>query len=140
MDSNIFGQVDGIHIIFIFWARKNNFCFVNFQSNFNSNTQKYRTIINNATEADKVVRDKFESHKMYIDLLSQGMCTRTVNLCSSVQLNTALFGVRVQRTNSKFGLRFGRTFNFNSRSCVLFEYKMYFDQSMQALYYECTMS
>jgi len=39
---------------------------------FNSNAQKYRTIINNAKDADKVVRDKFESHTEYIALLAQG--------------------------------------------------------------------
>ena len=39
---------------------------------FNSNSQKYRTIINNARDADKVVRDKFDTHKEYIDLLAQG--------------------------------------------------------------------
>ena len=39
---------------------------------FNSNAQKYRTIINNARDADKVVRDKFDTHREYIELLAQG--------------------------------------------------------------------
>ena len=38
---------------------------------FNTNSQKYRTIINNAKDADKVVRDKFDSHSEYINLLAQ---------------------------------------------------------------------
>ena len=38
---------------------------------FNTNSQKYRTIINNAKDADKVVRDKFDSHNEYISLLAQ---------------------------------------------------------------------
>ena len=40
---------------------------------FNTNAQKYRTIINNAKDADKVVRDKFESHQEFINLLAQGV-------------------------------------------------------------------
>jgi len=39
---------------------------------FNTNAQKYRTIINNAKDADKVVRDKFDSHSEHINLLAQG--------------------------------------------------------------------
>jgi len=39
---------------------------------FKSNAQKYRTIINNATDADKVVRDKFETHRSFIEMLANG--------------------------------------------------------------------
>ena len=39
---------------------------------FNSNASKYRTIINTARDADKVVRDKFETHKEFIELLAKG--------------------------------------------------------------------
>lgn len=39
---------------------------------FNSNAQKYRTIITNAKDADKIVREKFEFHQEWIELLSQG--------------------------------------------------------------------
>ena len=41
-------------------------------SSFDTNAQKYRTIINNAKDADKVVQEKFETHKEYIELLAQG--------------------------------------------------------------------
>ena len=41
-------------------------------STFNANAQKYRTIINNATQADKVVKDKFDQHKANVECLSGG--------------------------------------------------------------------
>ena len=44
---------------------------------FNTNAQKYRTIINNAKDADKVVRDKFDSHSEHINLLAQVKFTKT---------------------------------------------------------------
>ncbi|GFG30115.1 hypothetical protein Cfor_09518 [Coptotermes formosanus] len=39
---------------------------------FRANMAKYREIINNATQADKVVRDKFESHRRGMELLTKG--------------------------------------------------------------------
>uniref|UniRef100_A0A1B6HFU3 BRO1 domain-containing protein n=1 Tax=Homalodisca liturata TaxID=320908 RepID=A0A1B6HFU3_9HEMI len=39
---------------------------------FRSNMQKYRTIIDNATQADKTVRDKYETHRRGMELLSEG--------------------------------------------------------------------
>lgn len=39
---------------------------------FRANLAKYREIINNAVQADKVVREKFESHRQGIELLSRG--------------------------------------------------------------------
>jgi programmed cell death 6-interacting protein len=39
---------------------------------FLANMAKYREIINNATQADKVVRDKFESHRRGMELLTKG--------------------------------------------------------------------
>ncbi|CAH1990718.1 unnamed protein product [Acanthoscelides obtectus] len=39
---------------------------------FRSNSAKYRQIINNAIQADKVVKEKFESHRRGIELLSGG--------------------------------------------------------------------
>lgn len=38
---------------------------------FRSNSAKYRQIINNAIEADGIVREKFEKHKRCIELLSK---------------------------------------------------------------------
>lgn len=39
---------------------------------FCANMAKYREIINNATQADKVVREKFESHRRGMELLTKG--------------------------------------------------------------------
>jgi len=39
---------------------------------FRANMEKYRTILNNAAQADKTVRDKYESHKRGMELLSEG--------------------------------------------------------------------
>ena len=47
---------------------------------FDANASKYRTIINNATDADKVVRDKFESHKACIEMLAKGRFFSKVKL------------------------------------------------------------
>jgi len=41
-------------------------------STFNQNASKYRTIINNATQADAVVKQKFETHRANIEALSGG--------------------------------------------------------------------
>lgn len=38
---------------------------------FRSNSAKYRQIINNAIQADGIVREKFEKHKRCIELLSK---------------------------------------------------------------------
>lgn len=39
---------------------------------FRSNSAKYRQLLNNAIEADKVIREKFDSHKQGMELLSNG--------------------------------------------------------------------
>ncbi|RZF46667.1 hypothetical protein LSTR_LSTR002530 [Laodelphax striatellus] len=39
---------------------------------FRVNASKYRELINNAISADKLVRDKFDTHKLGIELLSEG--------------------------------------------------------------------
>ncbi|XP_072394726.1 programmed cell death 6-interacting protein [Diabrotica undecimpunctata] len=39
---------------------------------FKSNSAKYRQIINNAVQADKTVREKFDTHKQGMELLSNG--------------------------------------------------------------------
>ena len=39
---------------------------------FHANMAKYREIINNATQADRVVRDKFENHRRGMELLTKG--------------------------------------------------------------------
>lgn len=40
---------------------------------FRTNSDKYRAIINNAVQADKVVREKLETHKSGIVLLSKSV-------------------------------------------------------------------
>jgi len=49
-------------------------------SSFEGNAQKYRTIINNAKDADKVVKEKFENHREFIVLLAQGANNMEANL------------------------------------------------------------
>ena len=49
-------------------------------SGFEGNAQKYRTIINNAKDADKVVKEKFENHREFIALLAQGANNMEANL------------------------------------------------------------
>ena len=49
-------------------------------SGFEGNAQKYRTIINNAKDADKVVKEKFENHREFIGLLAQGANNMEANL------------------------------------------------------------
>lgn len=39
---------------------------------FRTNLAKYREIINNAIQADKVVQEKFSTHRQYIEILSRG--------------------------------------------------------------------
>lgn len=39
---------------------------------FRTNLEKYRQIINNAVAADKTVREKFETHRKGIEMLSKG--------------------------------------------------------------------
>lgn len=39
---------------------------------FRTNLAKYREIINNAIQADKVVQEKFNTHRQYIEILSRG--------------------------------------------------------------------
>jgi programmed cell death 6-interacting protein len=50
---------------------------------FTANTEKYRTILNNATDADKIVRDKFDRHRSSIEMLSKGPAEMQKNLPSS---------------------------------------------------------
>lgn len=39
---------------------------------FHANMAKYREILNNAIQADKLIQDKFESHHRGIELLTKG--------------------------------------------------------------------
>ncbi len=39
---------------------------------FDTNAQKYRTIINNAKQADQVVKGKLDTHQRFIEILSKG--------------------------------------------------------------------
>lgn len=39
---------------------------------FRTNLTKYREIINNAIQADRVVREKFETHRQGMEILSRG--------------------------------------------------------------------
>ncbi|XP_023312721.1 programmed cell death 6-interacting protein-like, partial [Anoplophora glabripennis] len=56
---------------------------------FISNAAKYRQIINNAVQADKVVRDKFETHKYFMELLSAGPGSIEAALPSGTSGNVA---------------------------------------------------
>ena len=72
---------------------------------FDANASKYRTIINNATDADKVVRDKFESHKACIEMLAKGTFFSKVKI--SLVISTT-FEFSRQKYDAK--IRENRTF------------------------------
>ncbi|XP_077276281.1 programmed cell death 6-interacting protein-like protein AliX [Temnothorax americanus] len=63
---------------------------------FTSNLHKYREIINNAVTADKVVREKFESHKEGIQILSldEDELARAIPQGSALQESNAVIKLR----------------------------------------------
>ncbi|XP_015590239.1 programmed cell death 6-interacting protein [Cephus cinctus] len=63
---------------------------------FTMNAQKYREIINNAVTADKVVREKFESHREGMEILSQDedKLASAVPIGSGVQESRVVFELR----------------------------------------------
>ncbi len=50
---------------------------------FNTNATKYRTIINNANDADKIVREKFDGHREGIEMLAKGSNNMETSLPSA---------------------------------------------------------
>jgi len=67
---------------------------------FHANLAKYREIINNAMQADKVVQDKFESHRRGMELLTKGP-----DEILAVLPSAASGGSNVKNSSSAFQLR-----------------------------------